>query len=66
MEKSEARKEYLRKYYQAHKVELRERHNQNMRAWREKHPDRVKEVNRQQYLKRKAKKDEGTQNETKT
>lgn len=59
MKKNEARKEYLRKYYQAHKVELRERHNQNMREWRQRHPDRVKEINRQQYLRRKAKKGEG-------
>lgn len=60
MEKDIGRKEYLRNYYQAHKEKYRE----TARRWRQNNPEKVKEVNRQQYLRRKAlrqeqKKEEG-------
>lgn len=58
MEKNTDRKEYLRQYYQAHK----ERYRENARAWRKANPDKVKEQNRIQYEKLKAKRKGGSTN----
>lgn len=55
MEKSADRKEYLRNYYQTHK----ERYKETVKIWRSSHPEKVKEYNRRQYERRKAKKGEG-------
>lgn len=53
MGKNTDRKEYLRQYYQDHKETYRE----TARRWRQRNPEKVKEINRQQYLKRKARKE---------
>lgn len=47
------RKEYMKRYRAEHRAE----HNATMRKWRADHPDRVKEQNHEQYLKRKAAKE---------
>ena len=43
------RSEYYKKYYQEHK----EIYAARAREWRSKNPDKVKEANHKQYLKRK-------------
>lgn len=53
MEQTPERKAYLKRYYQAHKEELREKNTVRMREWRKNNPDKVKESNHRQYLKRK-------------
>ena len=55
MEKDAHKKEYMRQYYQTHKERFRE----NCRAWRKANPDKVRESNHQQYLRRKALKQKG-------
>ena len=47
------KKEYTRRYYQAHKEEQLARN----REWRKKNPDKVSEANHKQYMKRKARKE---------
>jgi hypothetical protein len=44
------KKEYMKQYRAEHRAE----HAAEMRRWRAAHPDRVKEQNHEQYLRRKA------------
>ena len=55
------KKEYNRAYYKAHKAEQLARN----REWRSKNPDKVKEANHKQYLKRKEANGERTSTESK-
>ena len=48
------RKEYFQKYYQEHK----EQYARNQREWRKRNPDKVKQTNHEQYIKRKEKKEQ--------
>ena len=50
MEKKTDQKEYKRQYYQEHK----ERYREVSRAWKKANPDKVREINHRQYLRRKA------------
>ena len=47
------RKEYLKRYRETHKAERAA----YAREWRERNPDKVKEANHKQYLKRKGQTD---------
>jgi len=47
------KKAYMKEYQQKN----REKTNERVRRWRERNPEKVKESNHQQYLKRKAKKE---------
>ena len=49
-EQSEHRKKYLQEYYQNHQAEYAAR----TKKWNAEHPDKVREANHKQYLKRKA------------
>lgn len=50
---SEERKAKMREYYQQHKAEFAER----TKKWAAMHPDKIREKNHEQYLKRKAQKE---------
>jgi len=51
---SEERKAQMRKYYAEHKEEYAER----LKKWATENPDKIREYNHKQYLKRKARKEE--------
>ena len=44
------KKAYMKQYWAEH----RDQHRETMRRWRAEHPERVKELAHEQYLKRKA------------
>lgn len=53
------KKEYMKKYWAEHMDERR----RSRKKWREAHPEKVKEYNHAQYLRRKALREQEKQNE---